>query len=150
MKIMKVGGTSVGKPERMRQIAQLITADKEPVMVVLSALSGTTNALLEISQLLAASDKQGSIEKIAILEKHYQNFIDDLFQDDSIHVRAKESLNEHFDFLRITQKISLSDALSKDLYKRGFKFVGSTIIYAYMQAAGLVNDHLVDCFRFTD
>jgi len=54
MKIMKFGGTSVGKPERMRQIAQLITADKEPVMVVLSALSGTTNALVEISQLLAA------------------------------------------------------------------------------------------------
>jgi len=43
-----------------------------------------------------------------------------------------------------------SDALSKDLYKRGFKFVGSTIIYAYMQAAGLVNDHLIDCFRYAD
>lgn len=41
-----------------------------------------------------------------------------------------------------------SDTLSKDLYKRGFKFVGSTIIYAYMQAAGLVNDHLMDCFRY--
>ena len=41
-----------------------------------------------------------------------------------------------------------SDALSKDLKKRGFKFVGSTIIYAYLQAAGLVNDHTVDCFRY--
>lgn len=41
-----------------------------------------------------------------------------------------------------------SDALSKDLIKRGFKFVGSTIIYAHMQACGLVNDHLVDCFRY--
>lgn len=40
-----------------------------------------------------------------------------------------------------------SDAMSKDLKKRGFTFVGSTICYAYMQAAGLVNDHLVDCFR---
>jgi len=40
-----------------------------------------------------------------------------------------------------------SDAMSKDLKKRGFKFVGSTICYAFMQAAGLVNDHLVDCFR---
>jgi DNA-3-methyladenine glycosylase I len=40
-----------------------------------------------------------------------------------------------------------SDALSKDLKKRGFKFVGSTIIYAYMQACGLVNDHLTSCFR---
>lgn len=42
-----------------------------------------------------------------------------------------------------------SDALSKDLIKRGFKFVGSTVIYAHMQACGLVNDHLVDCFRYT-
>jgi DNA-3-methyladenine glycosylase I len=41
-----------------------------------------------------------------------------------------------------------SDALSKDLKSRGFKFVGSTIIYAHMQATGLVNDHLVDCFRY--
>jgi DNA-3-methyladenine glycosylase I len=40
-----------------------------------------------------------------------------------------------------------SDALSKDLKKRGFKFVGSTIMYAYMQACGLVNDHTVDCYR---
>ena len=41
-----------------------------------------------------------------------------------------------------------SDALSKDLKKRGFKFVGSTIMYAYMQAVGMVNDHTVDCFRY--
>jgi DNA-3-methyladenine glycosylase I len=41
-----------------------------------------------------------------------------------------------------------SDALSKDLKKRGFKFVGSTIMYAHMQACGLVNDHTVDCFRY--
>lgn len=43
-----------------------------------------------------------------------------------------------------------SDALSKDLKARGFKFVGSTIVYAHMQATGLVNDHLVDCFRFAE
>lgn len=41
-----------------------------------------------------------------------------------------------------------SDAMSKDLVRRGFKFVGSTICYAFMQAAGMVNDHLVDCFRY--
>jgi len=41
-----------------------------------------------------------------------------------------------------------SDALSKDLIKRGFKFVGSTVIYAHMQACGLVNDHLIDCWRY--
>ncbi len=43
-----------------------------------------------------------------------------------------------------------SDAMSKDMKKRGFKFVGSTICYAFMQAAGMVNDHLVDCFRYRE
>ncbi len=43
-----------------------------------------------------------------------------------------------------------SDAMSKDLKKRGFKFVGSTICYAFMQAVGMVNDHLVDCFRYEE
>ena len=43
-----------------------------------------------------------------------------------------------------------SDALSRDLKRRGFSFVGSTVIYAHMQAVGMVNDHLVDCFRYRD
>jgi len=47
----------------------------------------------------------------------------------------------------IPGKSELSDQLSKDLKKRGFKFVGSTVVYAYMQATGMVNDHMVDCFR---
>ncbi|MEE8270043.1 MAG: DNA-3-methyladenine glycosylase I [Nitrospinaceae bacterium] len=42
-----------------------------------------------------------------------------------------------------------SDAMSKDMKKRGFKFVGSTICYAFMQATGMVNDHTVNCFRHT-
>ena len=119
MKVMKFGGTSVGKPERMRQIAALITAGDEPVMVVLSALSGTTNALVEISNRLAAADKQGASEKIANLENHYQNFVNDLLQDTALNARAKEMINEHFEFLRITQKISLSDALNKDILAQG-------------------------------
>jgi DNA-3-methyladenine glycosylase I len=47
-------------------------------------------------------------------------------------------------------KTAESDALSKDLQKRGFRFVGSTICYAFMQATGMVNDHLVDCFRYRE
>jgi DNA-3-methyladenine glycosylase I len=43
-----------------------------------------------------------------------------------------------------------SDAMSKDLKSRGFTFVGSTIVYAHMQAVGMINDHLVDCFRYED
>jgi DNA-3-methyladenine glycosylase I len=49
---------------------------------------------------------------------------------------------------RIPAHTKASDALSKDLKQRGFTFVGSTIIYAHMQAVGMVNDHLVDCFRY--
>ena len=49
----------------------------------------------------------------------------------------------------IPAKTAESDALSRDLKRRGFKFVGSTICYAFMQATGLVNDHTVDCFRYS-
>ena len=45
---------------------------------------------------------------------------------------------------------ALSDAVSKDLKKRGFKFVGSTVIYAHLQATGIINDHTVDCFRYKE
>ena len=51
---------------------------------------------------------------------------------------------------QIPARTPLSDAISKDLLSRGFKFVGSTIVYAYMQSAGLVNDHLVSCFRHAE
>jgi DNA-3-methyladenine glycosylase I len=51
---------------------------------------------------------------------------------------------------RLPAKTSESDALSKDLQKRGFRFVGSTICYALMQATGMVNDHLVSCFRYEE
>jgi DNA-3-methyladenine glycosylase I len=51
---------------------------------------------------------------------------------------------------RLPAKTVESDAMSKDLLKRGFRFVGSTICYAFMQATGMVNDHLVACFRYED
>jgi DNA-3-methyladenine glycosylase I len=56
--------------------------------------------------------------------------------------------NERRSMKDVPARTELSDALSKELKRRGFKFVGSTIVYAFMQAAGLVNDHLVDCHRY--
>jgi len=50
----------------------------------------------------------------------------------------------------IPVKTTISDSMSKDLKKRGFKFVGSTIFYAFMQAVGMVNDHVVSCFRYDE
>ncbi len=55
--------------------------------------------------------------------------------------------NAWTDLSQVPARTPLSDAISKDLQKRGFKFVGSTIVYAHMQATGLVNDHTMDCFR---
>ena len=66
MKIMKFGGTSVGTPDRMKSIIPLITGD-EKVVVVLSALSGTTNSLLEISELIYAGKTAEAVDKNEIL-----------------------------------------------------------------------------------
>jgi DNA-3-methyladenine glycosylase I len=63
-------------------------------------------------------------------------------------VDGKPIVNNWKDLSELPAKTSVSDAISKDLRKRGFNFVGSTIMYAYMQACGLVNDHLVSCFRY--
>lgn len=54
------------------------------------------------------------------------------------------------DLSEVPAKTSVSDAMSKDLKRRGFNFVGSTIMYAFMQACGLVNDHLVLCFKYEE
>ena len=63
-------------------------------------------------------------------------------------VRGTPIQNRRVDLKDIPARTEVSDALSTDLKKRGFKFVGSTICYAFMQATGMVNDHVVDCFRY--
>ena len=65
-------------------------------------------------------------------------------------VGGKPIVNKTKDLSEIVAKTEISDAISKDLRKRGFNFVGSTIMYAYMQATGMVNDHLVSCFRYKE
>ena len=66
------------------------------------------------------------------------------FTDGKTVINGWKSIKE------IPAKTELSDQISKDLLKRGFKFVGSTIIYAFLQAMGIVNDHTTDCFRYDD
>lgn len=62
-------------------------------------------------------------------------------------VGGRPKLNAWRDIKKLPAKTAESEAMSKELLKRGFRFVGPTICYAYMQAAGMVNDHTVDCFR---
>src|ERR1700748_1930878 len=103
-KIMKFGGTSVGKPERMLQVSQLITADAEPKIVVLSALSGTTNALVEIGNSIASGEREKAKELIDKLEAHYQSFIGELVKKEGPLKKAKGIVAEHFEFLNIILK----------------------------------------------
>jgi len=63
-------------------------------------------------------------------------------------VDGKQVVNHFSRLTDLPATTPLSDTISKDLKQRGFKFLGSTIVYAHLQATGLVNDHLVDCFRF--
>ena len=119
MKVMKFGGTSVGKPHRMKEVAQLISASEEPKIVILSALSGTTNALVEISTLLATNDRKTAQDKINALEANYQQFVAELLTDESMLSKAKKVLAEHFEFLSIILKISYSEALNKDILAQG-------------------------------
>jgi DNA-3-methyladenine glycosylase I len=65
-------------------------------------------------------------------------------------VEGKPIVNQWKTLEELPAKTPVSDTISKELKKRGFKFVGSTIIYAHMQATGMVNDHMVDCFRYQE
>ena len=65
-------------------------------------------------------------------------------------VKGKPIQNKRKQMSEITATSDLSDKLSKELKKRGFKFVGSKVIYAFMQAIGMVNDHTIDCFRYAE
>jgi aspartate kinase len=135
---MKFGGTSVGKPERMHQVSQLITKNTEPTIVVLSALSGTTNALVGLSDLLGKSDKAGVTQHIENLEKHYRAFIVDLLKSDALIAKANSIIDEHFEFLKITQRISLSDALNRDILAQG-ELMSTKLFSLYLEQENI--DH---------
>ncbi len=140
MKVMKFGGTSVGRPERMHHIASLVTEQNEPVIVVLSALAGTTNALIEIGELIAKGDRQMAKQAIDKLEKHYQTFIRDLVKNKTIVAKAKAVIAEHFEFLNIILKISFSESLNKDILAQG-ELLSTKLFSLYLEEKEI--DHVL-------
>ena len=116
---MKFGGTSVGRPERMHQVKDLITRGDEPTIVVLSALSGTTNALVGIGEALAAADKSLAKDRIDALHAHYLAFYPALLQTAEARAKAEEIIKEHFEFLNILLKISFNEAINRDILAQG-------------------------------
>ena len=140
MKVMKFVGTSVGKPQRMQEVAKLITQDEESKIVVLSALSGTTNALIEISESLLRGDRGAAKEQIDALHQHYRNFIKELLAKDESWAKATDILHEHFEFLTIILKISFSQALNKDILAQG-ELLSTKLFSIYLEEKGI--DHVL-------
>ncbi len=136
MKIMKFGGTSVGKPERMHQVAQLITRDREEKIVVLSALSGTTNALVAIGYAIAKNDKESAKQQIEKLELHYKEFINGLLKEETYRAKANGIIAEHFEFLQIILKISFNEALNKDILAQG-ELMSTKLFSVYLEEKGV-------------
>ena len=107
IKVMKFGGTSVGSPERMRSISEIVLAEQGTRLVVLSALSGTTNALVEISKRFYEREIEAAFKLIDGLEEHYYNFTTELFKTSEQKDKADQLIKTHFDHLR---------SFSKDLF----------------------------------
>jgi len=139
MKIMKFGGTSVGKPERMAQVMELITKDEEEKIVVLSALSGTTNALVSIGDAMASSNKLDAKELIDKLHTHYQEFVNMLLKVDTTNKKGLKVVDEHFEFLYIILKISFNDALNKDILAQG-ELLSTKLFCLFLEENGV--DHV--------
>jgi aspartate kinase len=99
--IMKFGGTSVGKPERMKKIATLVTESPGKKVVVLSALSGTTNTLVAIGDSLVKKDFAKAEVEIASLERHYNSFVNELYSSDSYKAIGQEIVSRFFIFIRM-------------------------------------------------
>lgn len=133
---MKFGGTSVGRPERMHHIVNLVTNQQEPVIVVLSALSGTTNALEKIGQLLVAGKKEEATAAIESLEAHYQQFASELANVERTIQKANTVIAEHFDFLRILLKVSFSESLIKDILAQG-ELLSTKLFIACLEEKGV-------------
>ncbi|GAA4446221.1 aspartate kinase [Nibrella saemangeumensis] len=136
MQVWKFGGTSVGKPERMHSIRTLITADSGQKIVVLSALSGTTNALLAIGDSLKANNDAEAHEKIDALKAHYDAFIKELYQTPEGLAKGQQIVESEFGFIRSLIKIKpYTLKQEKELVAEG-ELLSTQMFQAYLEECG--------------
>ncbi|MCI6372790.1 MAG: aspartate kinase, partial [Paraprevotella sp.] len=119
MKVMKFGGTSVGTPQRMQDVAKLITSDGQPKLVVLSAMSGTTNTLVEISDYLYKKNPEGANTIINRLEQKYINHVEELYSTEEWKEKTLQFLHEEFDYLRSFTKVHFTSFEEKVILAQG-------------------------------
>lgn len=136
MKVMKFGGTSVGSAERMKNVASLITESGEPNFVVLSAMSGTTNSLVEISDYLYKKNPEGANEVINALEKKYQQHVEELYSTDEYKQKTCEFLAEEFDYLRSFTKDLFTSFEEKTIVAQG-EVMSTNMVVNYLNEQGV-------------
>ena len=136
MKVMKFGGTSVGSPERMKGVASLVTKSGEPTFIVLSAMSGTTNSLIEISDYLYRKNPEGANEVINSLEQKYFGHIDELYSTDEYKQKTRLFVTEIFDYLRSFTKGLFTSFEEKNIVAQG-EVLSTNMVVNYLQEQGV-------------
>ena len=136
MIVMKFGGTSVGSPERMKSVASLITRNDDPTFVVLSAMSGTTNTLIEISDYLYKKNPDGANEVINMLEKKYMGHVEELFSTEEWREKTRLFLTEEFDFLRSFTKDLFTSFEEKSIVAQG-EIISTNMMVNYLHEQGI-------------
>ncbi len=136
MKVMKFGGTSVGSPERMKGVASLITESGEPTFVVLSAMSGTTNSLVEISDYLYKKNPEGANEVINNLEKKYMQHVEELYSTEEMKKTTREFLHGEFDYLRSFTKDLFTSFEEKSIVAQG-EIMSTNMVVNYLKEQGV-------------
>lgn len=136
MKVMKFGGTSVGTPERMKHVCDLITASGEPTVVVLSAMSGTTNQLVEITDYLYKKNNDGANEIINSLEKKYMGHVDELYTTEEYRRRTREFLQAEFTYLRSFTKDLFTSFEEKSIVAQG-EILSTNMVENYLEERGV-------------
>ena len=135
MKVLKFGGTSVGSPQRMKDVAKLIT-DGERKIVVLSAMSGTTNTLVEISDYLHKKNPDGANEVINRLENKYKQHINELFSTEEYRQKGMELLKVRFELLRSYTKDLFTLFEERIVLAQG-ELLSTTMVNYYLQEQGV-------------
>ena len=136
MKVMKFGGTSVGSPERMKGVTSLVTESGEPTFIVLSAMSGTTNSLVEISDYLYKKNPEGANEVINNLEKKYMQHVEDLYTTEEMKKTTSEFLRGEFDYLRSFTKDLFTSFEEKSIVAQG-EIMSTNMVVNYMKEQGI-------------
>lgn len=132
MLVVKFGGTSVGKPERMKKIANLVTGMAGKKIVVLSALSGTTNTLVRIGDSLLAQQQTSAHQEIAELEKHYQQFIKELYESEAYQAIGQEIVSRYFSLFRLLAAGRFDDRSYRELLAQG-ELISTELFYHHLQ-----------------